>query len=328
VTSPPTFSRLFCTIMAAAGRYNRMAASQPGFLPLKSNLDGSFSYFKRRKRVNKNKKKNWNKFHDFLFFVDTGETDGKDTQPQTTVKKGKNLKPLWMDLILQLDSHIPGPKNVLAFQQPSAKKQRRISEKAAKLAALGVLPASELGRAAAASGVSGKEHPVANNNPDRAFYGLWSAGTPEARPERLNEEPSFLPAIEVIAPGGSYNPDLFLFFFLLDLFREAYEVEVKKLKAETGGVTLAKVSKIKNVYCKYCIFFFRIFRRFQAPDLDVQLSNELASSLCSLKPEGSILKDIFKSLQRRNISEARERSECKRKYKLKYSEKRAFREIQ
>lgn len=41
-----------------------MAASQPGFLPLKSNLDGSFSYFKRRKRVNKNKKKNWNKFRD------------------------------------------------------------------------------------------------------------------------------------------------------------------------------------------------------------------------------------------------------------------------
>lgn len=29
------------------------------------------------------------------------------------------------------------------------------------------------------------------------------------RPEKLNEKPSELPAIEVIAPGGSYNPDFF-----------------------------------------------------------------------------------------------------------------------
>lgn len=29
------------------------------------------------------------------------------------------------------------------------------------------------------------------------------------RPERLNEKPSVLPAVEVIAPGGSYNPDFF-----------------------------------------------------------------------------------------------------------------------
>lgn len=29
------------------------------------------------------------------------------------------------------------------------------------------------------------------------------------RPERLNEQPSVLPAVEVIAPGGSYNPDFF-----------------------------------------------------------------------------------------------------------------------
>lgn len=29
------------------------------------------------------------------------------------------------------------------------------------------------------------------------------------RPEKLNEKPSVLPAVEVIAPGGSYNPDFF-----------------------------------------------------------------------------------------------------------------------
>jgi len=46
---------------------------------------------------------------------------------------------------------------------------------------MGVLPRKEkllqLRRAKAASGVSVKEHPVANNNPDRGFYDLWSAGS-------------------------------------------------------------------------------------------------------------------------------------------------------
>lgn len=31
----------------------------------------------------------------------------------------------------------------------------------------------------------------------------------QQRPDRLNEKPSVLPAVEVIAPGGSYNPDFF-----------------------------------------------------------------------------------------------------------------------
>ncbi|MEQ2288843.1 nucleolar protein, partial [Ameca splendens] len=67
--------------------------------------------------------------------------------------------------------------------------------------------------------------------------------------------------------------------------------------------------------------------RFQAPDLDVQLSDELAGSLRQLKPEGSILKDRFKSLQKRNLIEPRERAKFKRKLKVKYVEKRAFKEI-
>ncbi|KAF4103843.1 ribosome biogenesis protein NOP53 [Onychostoma macrolepis] len=461
--------------MAAARRHKSVAAAQPGFLPFKSSLDGNSSAIKRRKRVNKNKKKSWNKFSDIqdveeflddvrlqeratgglisektdesLFFVDTGitvEKDTKDTQAETTVKKGKHSKPLRIDLILQPDSRIPAPKNVLAFQQPNAKKQRRISERAAKLAATGVLPRREkllqLRRAAAASGVSVKEHPVANNNPERAFYDLWNAGTPETadpyyleqtkkklvkRPERLNEKPSVLPAIEVIAPGGSYNPD---FFSHQDLLREAHEVEVKKQKAEeklarqlavnedkateestfkeqveglideeeiepqeTEGDTedtvigptateekktekqrkKEKAKRIKElqrkaerqmIHKQQQLFQLRSIHasvkkqeqrtkmrqaqrkaqqetqksmprrlgrlKFQTPDLDVQLSNELASSLRSLKPEGSILKDRFKSLQKRNIIEPRERAKFKRKHKLKYSEKRAFREIE
>ncbi|NXA57321.1 NOP53 protein, partial [Nothocercus julius] len=67
--------------------------------------------------------------------------------------------------------------------------------------------------------------------------------------------------------------------------------------------------------------------KYQDPSLEVQLSDELAESLRVLKPEGSVLRDRFKSLQRRNLIEPRERARFKRKYRLKYVEKRAFREV-
>ncbi|XP_013002396.2 ribosome biogenesis protein NOP53 isoform X2 [Cavia porcellus] len=68
--------------------------------------------------------------------------------------------------------------------------------------------------------------------------------------------------------------------------------------------------------------------KYQAPDIDVQLSSERSDSLRALKPEGNILQDRFKSFQRRNMIEPRERAKFKRKYKVKLVEKRAFREIQ
>ncbi|KAM6225158.1 ribosome biogenesis protein NOP53 [Rhynchocyon petersi] len=68
--------------------------------------------------------------------------------------------------------------------------------------------------------------------------------------------------------------------------------------------------------------------KYQAPDIDVQLSSELSDSLRTLKPEGNILRDRFKSFQRRNMIEPRERAKFTRKYKVKLVEKRAFREIQ
>uniref|UniRef100_A0AC11BM94 NOP53 ribosome biogenesis factor n=1 Tax=Ovis aries TaxID=9940 RepID=A0AC11BM94_SHEEP len=67
--------------------------------------------------------------------------------------------------------------------------------------------------------------------------------------------------------------------------------------------------------------------KYQDPDIDVQLSSELSDSLRTLKPEGNILRDRFKSFQRRNLIEPRERAKFKRKYKVKLVEKRAFREI-
>ncbi|KAI5092995.1 glioma tumor suppressor candidate regionprotein 2 protein, partial [Silurus meridionalis] len=456
--------------MAAARKHKRVAASQPGFLPLTSNPgeDGSAS-LKRRKRVNKNKKKNWNKYSDIqdveefledvrlqeratggliadkpdesLFFVDTGEK--KSTPKSEAAKKNKRSKPLRIDLILQPDSHVQAPKDILAYQRPNAKKLRRVAGKAERLAAMGVLPRREkLLLLRKTKQMPAKEKPLNSKDPRRNFYDLWSEGSPDTadpyfleqtkkklvkRPEKLNEKPSTLPAIEVIAPGGSYNPD---FLSHQALLLEAHEAEVKKVKAEeklerqvainkndiateesrfneqveglieedereeteapgddskdTAFGPMAqpekkterqrkkeKAERLKELRKKAArkmlnsrqqLFQLRSIGadlkmrelrtmgrqtkrkakqeaektlprrlgklRFQAPDLEVQLSDELAGSLRTLKPEGSVLKDRFKSLQKRNLIEPRERAKFKRKHKVKYVEKRAFREIQ
>nr|XP_046172253.1 ribosome biogenesis protein NOP53-like [Oncorhynchus gorbuscha]XP_046172254.1 ribosome biogenesis protein NOP53-like [Oncorhynchus gorbuscha] len=452
--------------MAAVKRLKRVAALQPGFISLKSSAESDDLNSGRRKRVNKNKKKNWNKHIDIqvieeflddvrlqeratgglisekpddsLFFVDIGEQK-KSVLPEVQKrKKGKKSKsrPLRIDLILQHDSLVPPPKDVLAYQQPNAKKLRRIAENAEKLAAMGVLSRRQkrlLNRRLATK--TSKAKTAANNFPDRPYYDLWGGEAKETadpyyleqtgkrrvkRPEKLNAKPSILPAVEVIAPGGSYNPD---FFSHQALLLEAHEVEVKRERAELrierqlavkqedtateetvfqelveglveegeeeeeeddvsirGGLQQEKktekerkrerADKIKSqqkqaarVFTdkKQQLFQLRSIQatlkrreqrtrervaqrkanqeaeksmprrlgrlKFQAQDLEIQLSDEIPGSLRTLKPEGSVLKDRFKSMQKRNMIEPRERAKFKRRHKVKYVEKRAFREI-
>jgi len=57
---------------------------------------------------------------------------------------------------------------------------------------------------------------------------------------------------------------------------------------------------------------------------DVQLSDELSGSLRKLKPEGSLVRDRFKSLQRRNIIETRNRVLPRRRYKRKDVVRRSY----
>ncbi|XP_070685209.1 ribosome biogenesis protein NOP53 isoform X2 [Pempheris klunzingeri] len=465
--------------MAAARRLKRVVASQPGFLHIKSTSDSVDLAGGRRKRVNKNKKKNWNKHSDIndvdefledvrhqerttggllserpddsLFFLDVGhpkkdEQKGDIAEPSEGKKrKGKTPRPLRIDLILQHDSLVPPPKDVLAYQQPNAKKIRRIAQKAEQLAAKGVVPRRQkkLLNRQPVNRTAKKAATEANNNPDREYYDIWGQESKDTadpwylqqtrkkrikRPEKLNEKPSVLPAVEVIAPGGSYNPD---FFSHQALLQEAHEVEVKKQKEEdkierqlavnredtateetvfreqvqglveeeeeeeaaaapnvgeeedmvVGAIALAekkterqrkkeRADKIKEqrrlagrqlIKQRQQLFQLRSIKafikqrdqqtkarqkqrkakqeaekaqprrlgklKFQAQDLEVQLSDELAGSLRQLKPEGSVLKDRFKSLQKRNLIEPRERAKFKRRHKLKYVEKRAFREI-
>uniref|UniRef100_A0A3P9B9H7 Ribosome biogenesis protein NOP53 n=1 Tax=Maylandia zebra TaxID=106582 RepID=A0A3P9B9H7_9CICH len=427
--------------MAAARRLKRVAISQPGFLTLNPKVTPTDLVSSRRKRVNKNKKKNWNKYSD----VQDVEEFLEDVRHQErTTGKGKSSRPLRIDLILQHDSLVAPPKDVLAYQKPNAKKLRRTAERAEKLAANGVVPRSKkrLLNRTVVDRTSKKTETEANNNPERDFYDIWGQETKDLgepwylqqtrkklvkRPEKLNEKPSVLPAVEVIAPGGSYNPD---FFSHQELLREAHEVELKKKKVEdklerqlaynkadtateetilreqveglveeseeeeekdapkedgeevaVGAIAVAdkkterqrkreKAEKMKEqqrlterrqTEQQQQLFQLRSIKtsikqqeettqirqkrrkakeeaqkaqprrlgklKFQPQDMEVQLSDELAGSLRQLKPEGSVLMDRFKSLQKRNLIEPRERAKFKRRLKVKYVEKRAFKEI-
>ncbi|KAG5358849.1 Ribosome biogenesis protein [Yarrowia sp. C11] len=63
------------------------------------------------------------------------------------------------------------------------------------------------------------------------------------------------------------------------------------------------------------------------PTLDVKLSGELTDSLRRLKPEGSLMRDRFRSLQQRGRIEARKRHNLKPKYKKKVTEKWSFKDF-
>nr|XP_061781338.1 ribosome biogenesis protein NOP53-like [Nerophis lumbriciformis] len=465
--------------MAPAREVKRVAASQAGFLSLK-NLDPKSGVSTRRKRVNKNKKKNWKKYSnvddvddfledirhqertggllsekpdDSLFFLDAGpkpkHVPKVPDQVEGKKRKGKLQRPLRIDLILQHDSHIPPIKDVLSHQQPNAKKLRRFAQKAEHLATKGIVTRTQRKQLNRKPLIKGDKKSVteANNNPNRDYFDIWSQELCDTakdsadpwylqqtgkkrvkRPDKMNKKPSVLPAVEVIAPGGSYNPD---FFSHQALLQEAHGVEVKKQKAEDkinkrlavnkedlvtaenifqeqveglveeseeeeettpieereedgvggGAIVLAekktekqrkklKAEKIKEQRRKAVrtlaskrqqLFQIRSIRaavkmqeqrtfarqklrkanmeaqkaqprrlgklKFQPQDLEVKLSDELASTLRQLKPEGSIVQDRFKSLQKRNLIEPRERAKFTRRYKLKYVEKRAFRAI-
>ncbi|XP_078676392.1 ribosome biogenesis protein NOP53-like isoform X1 [Branchiostoma floridae x Branchiostoma belcheri] len=67
--------------------------------------------------------------------------------------------------------------------------------------------------------------------------------------------------------------------------------------------------------------------KYEEPFPEFKLSEELVGTLREFKPEGSVLKDRFKSLQRRNILETRVKAKRQKKYKKKYVEKKQYKEI-
>jgi nucleolar protein 53 len=62
---------------------------------------------------------------------------------------------------------------------------------------------------------------------------------------------------------------------------------------------------------------------YEAPDIELNLTEELSGSLRTIKTDGNLLEDRFKSLQRRNLIETRTKQLFKRKYKLKQIPKKS-----
>ncbi len=66
--------------------------------------------------------------------------------------------------------------------------------------------------------------------------------------------------------------------------------------------------------------WFRILQ-----ELEIKLSNELTGNLRSIKPEGNLIEDRYKSLQKRNVIETRVKQKIVRnKKKRKRLEKRNY----
>ncbi|GAB6022027.1 hypothetical protein CHUAL_006177 [Chamberlinius hualienensis] len=91
-----------------------------------------------------------------------------------------------------------------------------------------------------------------------------------------------------------------------EIMNEKYESQAKQLKKkiEKLGDALkpAKLSKYK----------------YEEPEMELLLSNELSGNLRGMKTDGNVLHDRFKSFQRRNIIESRiKQKKTKRKFRLK-----------
>jgi len=70
------------------------------------------------------------------------------------------------------------------------------------------------------------------------------------------------------------------------------------------------------------------YMKFEKPDQDLQLSDEIAGSLRKLKPEGNVMVDRYQSFQQRCVIEPRKKfKNTKRDTKVKYQEKRDYRAI-
>ena len=94
--------------------------------------------------------------------------------------------------------------------------------------------------------------------------------------------------------------------------RQSHDIQnIKSLNRQLDRLSV--VNKVRSVPLTK-----RLGRlRFREGRRDFQLSSQISSSLRELAPEGDLLRDRYKSLQRRNIIEVRRRRRMKRRYPLK-----------
>merc|ERR1711935_806438 len=99
----------------------------------------------------------------------------------------------------------------------------------------------------------------------------------------------------------------------------------KKLKKEQEGIVERRTFK----QAKKETHMPRLSNiKWRAPDQDVKLTEELSESLRELVPEGNVLTDRYQSFVARAMIEPRNKHKQTRKFKVKYQQKRAFREFE
>jgi len=111
------------------------------------------------------------------------------------------------------------------------------------------------------------------------------------------------------------------------LMNQVYQVKKykKELKKEQEGIVERRTFK----QAKKETHMPRLSNiKWRAPDQDVKLTEELSESLRELVPEGNVLTDRYQSFVARAMIEPRNKHKQTRKFKVKYQQKRAFREFE
>ncbi|MEQ2181125.1 hypothetical protein GOODEAATRI_008162 [Goodea atripinnis] len=270
--------------MSARRRLKRVAASQPGFLTLKSSLDPTDLVASRRKRVNKNKKKNWNKYSDI-----------------------NDVEEFLEDVRLQERT-----TGILAYQQPNAKKLRRIAQNAERLAAKGVVPRRQKQLLSRRPVDRTAKKAETNNNPDRHYYDIWG--------QEL-EQITFLFHVAKVSADPWYLQQTGK-----KLVKEAHEVEVQKKKQEDKlerQLAVNKEDKATEFFYRLTLLVIFFSNRIQEQQrLTNRRQTEQQQQLFQLRSiKASIRqreqKTKSKQMQRKSKQEA-QKAQPRRLGKLKY----------
>lgn len=96
----------------------------------------------------------------------------------------------------------------------------------------------------------------------------------------------------------------------------------KELKAEDQITTENMEKRAKAAEEKMAAPLKLSNNKFEPQEIEIKLSDELTGNLRNLRPEGSLLEDRFKSLQKRNLIEVRVKAKTVKRLKRKTFEKR------
>ena len=170
--------------------------------------------------------------------------------------------------------------------------------------------------------------------------GLNLSDSEEEEPEDQEEESSELPVLSnVTVPKTRQKRRREK--MQKDLLREQNDAKAKRMRDNEVFRTKTLIKQIKKdkainekrSEAKRAMKKLKMpqlsYMKFEEPDQDLLLKDELPESLRQLKPEGDLLTDQYKSFQRRAIVEARKKFRPKKRTggKVKFQEKRDFREI-